>query len=281
MPIKQENKDRYPKNWKEVRGQIMKRAKNKCEFCGKPHGETIMCSDDGHWYDAKKEKWRDKNGEFCSLPQVAIGQVKVILTVAHLDHTPENNDPENLRALCQRCHNSYDAEHRKETRKRTMAKKKSEAENNEGIELTTSTRPKRKTKAKAKTAGKKKLTEVRDGLALVIASLEELGNKAVNAEPKPELYSAKFDAEVKSVGRTDGGKVKIVLETPYSDKTWSVLGRYSGSVASISMVSKQTTLAFSKKQNKPTTQAQLNKDSKVPSEKAKPKTRNKRPAGFK
>ena len=32
-----------------------------------------------------------------------------MLTVAHLDHVPENCDPDNLRALCQRCHNAYDA----------------------------------------------------------------------------------------------------------------------------------------------------------------------------
>ena len=42
--------------------------------------------------------------------------VKVVLTIAHLDHTPENCAPENLRALCQACHNRYDAKHRAETR---------------------------------------------------------------------------------------------------------------------------------------------------------------------
>ena len=44
-------------------------------------------------------------------------QERVVLTVAHLDHTPENCDPSNLRALCQRCHNKYDAKHRAETRR--------------------------------------------------------------------------------------------------------------------------------------------------------------------
>lgn len=37
--------------------------------------------------------------------------VKIVLTVAHLDHQPENNDRTNLRALCQRCHLTYDAAH--------------------------------------------------------------------------------------------------------------------------------------------------------------------------
>lgn len=47
--------------------------------------------------------------------------VRIVLTIAHLDHTPENCDPSNLRALCQRCHNRYDAKHRAETRRKTHA----------------------------------------------------------------------------------------------------------------------------------------------------------------
>lgn len=90
MPIKPENKKRYPPNWKtEIRPMILKRADNRCEFCGIENYTT-----------------RD-NGS------------RVILTIAHLDHTPENCDPENLRALCQKCHNNYDKEHRAETRKKT------------------------------------------------------------------------------------------------------------------------------------------------------------------
>ena len=34
---------------------------------------------------------------------------KVVLTVAHLDHMPENNDMDNLKHWCQRCHLTYDA----------------------------------------------------------------------------------------------------------------------------------------------------------------------------
>lgn len=44
-------------------------------------------------------------------------EAKIILTIAHLNHEPEDCRPENLRALCQRCHNQYDAKHRVETRK--------------------------------------------------------------------------------------------------------------------------------------------------------------------
>ncbi len=96
MPIKPENKARYPKNWKEIRASILQRANNKCEFCGIEN------------YSIRE------NGS------------KVVLTIAHLDHTPENCNPENLRALCQKCHNTYDAEHRKETRFKTINKEKFE-----------------------------------------------------------------------------------------------------------------------------------------------------------
>jgi len=33
----------------------------------------------------------------------------VVLTVAHLDHDTKNNDHDNLRAMCQRCHLTHDA----------------------------------------------------------------------------------------------------------------------------------------------------------------------------
>lgn len=95
MPIKPENKNRYPKEWKAIRADILKRANNKCEFCGIEN------------YTVKE------NG------------ARVVLTIAHLDHTPENCDYSNLRALCQKCHNSYAAKHRSETRKKV--KKNDEA----------------------------------------------------------------------------------------------------------------------------------------------------------
>ena len=94
MPIKPENKSRYPKNWKEIRQQILLRANNKCEFCGI---ENYLKRENG---------------------------AVVVLTIAHLDHQPENCNPDNLRALCQRCHLSYDAKHHAQTAQQTRAMKK-------------------------------------------------------------------------------------------------------------------------------------------------------------
>jgi 5-methylcytosine-specific restriction endonuclease McrA len=91
MPFR---KELYPTNWKEISLRIRERAGWKCEFCGaenyKPHPITGS---------------------------------KVVLTVAHLDHNPQNCADENLRALCQRCHLSYDREHRKKIRQLRVEEK--------------------------------------------------------------------------------------------------------------------------------------------------------------
>ena len=46
---------------------------------------------------------------------------EVVLTTAHLDHTPENCDPANLRAMCQGCHLHYDRDHHARTTRRQRA----------------------------------------------------------------------------------------------------------------------------------------------------------------
>jgi hypothetical protein len=51
---------------------------------------------------------------------VSTGAV-VVLTTAHLNHTPEDCRPENLKAMCQGCHLHYDREHHAQTRARTRA----------------------------------------------------------------------------------------------------------------------------------------------------------------
>ena len=115
MPIRPENKARYPKNWPEISASIRERAGNRCEKCQAPNGKKIgrgIGADVGrYWFDGEvrdaetgKLLWYQLSQEFEAGPAV-----KVVLTVAHLDHTPENCDPANLRAWCQRCHNAYDA----------------------------------------------------------------------------------------------------------------------------------------------------------------------------
>ena len=49
---------------------------------------------------------------------------KVVLTVAHMDHNKANNDPANLRALCQRCHLDWDMDHHMANARRTRWERK-------------------------------------------------------------------------------------------------------------------------------------------------------------
>lgn len=110
MPIQRE---RYPDDWEEIALAIKTEANWKCQECGrecrKP-GESwsefidrivpkVHCKSS---YDLNQEI-NDKPGRF-------------VLTVAHLDHTPENCDRANLKALCSVCHCRYDL--------KAMAKKK-------------------------------------------------------------------------------------------------------------------------------------------------------------
>jgi len=46
--------------------------------------------------------------------------IYIFLTVAHLDHNPENCDFDNLKAMCQKCHNKHDRKDRKNNRRRRL-----------------------------------------------------------------------------------------------------------------------------------------------------------------
>lgn len=113
MPIKPENKKLYPENWQEIRQDILKRANNKCEFCGVENYAKGWRTSSGYFVECKTKSYYD------ACFKAGYPLIKIVLTIAHLDHNPQNNDYNNLRALCQKCHNNYDKEHRKETRRKT------------------------------------------------------------------------------------------------------------------------------------------------------------------
>lgn len=106
MPIRPENRDRYPDDWPAISAWVrFSRALGHCEC----EGECGRGTHEG--------RCPNRNG------QSAYGTgSKVILTVAHLDHTPENCDPANLKAMCQGCHLHYDREHHAATRRETRAR---------------------------------------------------------------------------------------------------------------------------------------------------------------
>ncbi|QJT06356.1 hypothetical protein G9272_43655 [Streptomyces asoensis] len=95
MPIRPENRDRYPADWKAISLRTRTvRAAGQCE-CEGEYGRGTHTG-----------RCPNLNGQ----PAYGTGS-KVVLTVAHLDHTPENCDPANLRAMCQGCHLHYDQDH--------------------------------------------------------------------------------------------------------------------------------------------------------------------------
>ena len=89
MPISREMVKRYPADWTLRRRFIIEyRAQNRCEWCGarndEPHPETGS---------------------------------HVVLTLAHVwDKRPEQASLLDLAALCQRCHNRWDAQDRRRSR---------------------------------------------------------------------------------------------------------------------------------------------------------------------
>ena len=120
-PIRPEDRDRYPADWPEIRARILERAGGRCECwgrCGHDHTAERRGSDYGY-YDDARACWMSRC-EATDRGYHPVTKSRVVLTVAHLDHTPEHNDPSNLLAMCQRCHLAYDREHHAETRARTI-----------------------------------------------------------------------------------------------------------------------------------------------------------------
>lgn len=111
MPIKPENRDRYPDDWLDIRARILERAtrlENDGDGWGPYSRITCECRGECGCHELKCTSEQYK-------PHPVTGS-KVILTIAHLDHVPEHCEPENLRAMCQRCHLAYDADLHAQTR---------------------------------------------------------------------------------------------------------------------------------------------------------------------
>jgi len=119
---------KYPKNWKkEIVPRILKRAGNFCELCYLENGRTVYSAEVYIQIRNGKSRlgfMRIWLSEFTDVIRMArytnnIKQVKVVLTVAHLDHDEGNHDikDDRLKAMCQYCHLSYDQEEKTRRRK--------------------------------------------------------------------------------------------------------------------------------------------------------------------
>lgn len=121
------DKSKYPANWRQIRAQILDRAGHKCEQCGVPNHAL---------------GYRNKSGLFikCEGMQLEAASlldeekiIKIVLTIAHTENPdPMDVRPENLSALCQRCHNRLDAPMRAKNAAATRSRKKQEKIESEG-----------------------------------------------------------------------------------------------------------------------------------------------------
>ena len=126
----------YPKNWKtEIRPRILARANNCCEQCKVPNyavicrgrwkGEDVYQNDDGQIFSATDGGYLGSSyvgdiwGE--GVKQVVL---KVVLTVAHMEHDLSTHEDEDLNALCQTCHLRHDKKLHSENARQTRDKKK-------------------------------------------------------------------------------------------------------------------------------------------------------------
>lgn len=103
----------YPANWEAIALAIKTEVNWTCENCDRPC--RLPGEDDGelrdrietdhpNWAnDLDNVAWDDELG-MVFVPKLT----RFTLTVAHLDHQPENCDRSNLRAWCSVCHCRYD-----------------------------------------------------------------------------------------------------------------------------------------------------------------------------
>lgn len=107
---------------------VRNRAKWKCEWCGVPNAQLGGRTAAGTWCKAQPTgtggrgssgfTWPAEGEDgWCTHPKdgstIRLRIVRIVLTVAHLNHKPEDCADENLKAGCQRCHNIYDLPHRR------------------------------------------------------------------------------------------------------------------------------------------------------------------------
>jgi hypothetical protein len=115
MPIKPENRARYPKDWPEHVARVRARSGDRCECDGR-----CGCV----WVHLPAP------GQRCTFRQGDINPrgSRVVLPVMHLDHNPENNDPANHMHGCQACHLAYDQAHHQETARQTRRARKADGD---------------------------------------------------------------------------------------------------------------------------------------------------------
>lgn len=123
MPI---DYKKYPPNWKtEIVPAVLARANNCCEFegCKFKNGQLVFrgkMNKKIEWFETFEEAL-----ERCDQFMVWHIPIKVVLTIAHLDHDETNHEVrlDRLKAMCQLHHLRYDAKEKYRRQKENWEKK--------------------------------------------------------------------------------------------------------------------------------------------------------------
>lgn len=104
MPI---DRKFYPKNWDEIALQVKQEANWRCQDCDR------LCRMPGESLADFCNRVKTARISECRLVRQILDKPnQFILTVAHIDQNPQNNDASNLRALCSVCHLNHDRPYR-------------------------------------------------------------------------------------------------------------------------------------------------------------------------
>lgn len=110
---------KYPPEWKQIRAAVLDRACDTCEICGVANYAIGYRNKYGEFVEVEPEQ--------AEVDALVDGEkrIKIVLTIAHMDDPdPMNCNPDNLKALCQRCHNRLDAPMRAKNAAKTRLAKK-------------------------------------------------------------------------------------------------------------------------------------------------------------
>ena len=103
---------RYPDNWESLALQIKHQAQWCCQQCQRPCRQPSELLAD---FLERVKRWRQ--GQTPLPAKFEAAPRRYLLTVAHLDQQPSNQDPSNLKALCTVCHLQFDSRFRAKQRR--------------------------------------------------------------------------------------------------------------------------------------------------------------------
>lgn len=138
MPIRAERMALYPggsirsREWHSIRKRIGERSGWRCEVCGAPHMKMVAR---GHYRGCEAYIVLETCEVFCAESGLLMAKLrctsdfkatkvlKIVLTVAHLNHDERDNRDENLAHLCQRHHLRLDAKYHAQNAARTRRRR--------------------------------------------------------------------------------------------------------------------------------------------------------------